>query len=186
MGTAMFGRVPAVELDFLHPGGRPSRLGTWLLVAGLIVGALAVLEQRHLSSQMQAREAQLEEIRSMSRRARPAIETRESDSPEMREQIKKANTVLAQMNVPWGELFTAIESADEGRVGLLQIQPDARSRTVLMGGSARDLPAVLAYMTRLEATGRLKDVVLMSHEIKLKEPGTPVAFQLLARWVEGP
>jgi hypothetical protein len=90
------------------------------------------------------------------------------------------------MNVPWGELFAAIESADEGHVALLQVQPDARSRTVLMAGSARDLPAVLAYMTRLEGTARLQDVVLMSHEIKLKEPGTPVAFQLLARWVEGP
>jgi len=174
-----------VTLDFLHPGGRPSRLGAWLLVAGLIVGALALLGQHHLGTQLQAREAQLEEIRSMSRRARPAIETRETDSPQMREQIKKANAVLAQMNVPWGELFAAIESADEGRVGLLQIQPDARSGTVLMAGSARDLPAVLAYMTRLEGTGRLKDVVLMSHEVKLKEPGTPVAFQLLARWVEG-
>jgi hypothetical protein len=181
----MFARIPRVELDFLHAGGRPSRLGSWLLIAGLAAGALAVLEQRHLGSQLQAREAQLEEIRSMSRRTRPAIEMRESDSPAVREQIKKANAVLAQMNVPWGELFAAIESADEGGVALLQVQPDARSRTVLMGGSARDLPAVLAYMTRLEATARLKDVVLMSHEIKLKEPGTPVTFQLLARWVEG-
>jgi hypothetical protein len=181
----MFARIPPVELDFLHAGGRPSRLGPWLLAAGLAVGALAVLEQRHLASQLQAREAQLEEIRSMSRRARPAIETQESDSPQVREQIKKANAVLAEMNVPWGELFEAIESADEGGVALLQVQPDARSRTVLMGGSARDLPTVLSYMTRLERTARLKDVVLMSHELKVKEPGAPVAFQLLARWVEG-
>jgi hypothetical protein len=182
----MLARIPRVGLDFLHAGGPPSRLGPWLLVAGLVAGGLAVLEQRHLSTRVQAREAQLEEIRSMSRRARPAIATQAADTPEVREQIKKANTVLAQMNVPWGELFEAIESADEGGVALLQVQPDARSRTVLMGGSARDLPAVLAYMTRLERTERLKDVVLMSHEIKLKEPGTPVAFQLLARWVEGP
>ena len=182
----MFARIPRVELDFLHAGGRPSRLALWLLIAGVVAGALALLEQRHLASQLQAREAQLEEIRSMSRRARPAIETQASDSPEAREQIKKANAVLAQMNVPWGELFEAIESADEGGVALLQVQPDARSRTVLMAGSARNLPAVLAYMTRLERTERLKDVVLMSHEIKLKEPGTPVVFQLLARWVEGP
>lgn len=182
----MFARIPRVDLDFLHPGGRPSRLGPWLLVAGVMVVALAAVEQRHLSDRMQARGAQLEEIRSMSRRARPAIAMQEADSPEIREQIKKANAVLAQMNVPWGELFEAIESADEGTVALLQVQPDARSRTVLMGGSARDLPAVLAYMTRLERTQRLKNVVLMSHEVKLKEPGTPVAFQLLARWVEGP
>ena len=182
----MFARIRRVELDFLHPAGRPSRLASWLLVAGLVAGALAALEQRHLSTEVKIREAQLEEIRSMSRRARPAIQAQESDSPQVREQIKKANAVLAQMNVPWGELFEAIESADESGVGLLQVQPDARTRTVLMGGSARDLPAVFAYMTRLERTERLNDVVLMSHEIKFKEPGKPVAFQLLARWVERP
>jgi hypothetical protein len=177
-------RVPRVDLDFLQADRRLSRLAPWLLIAGVVAAALAGLEQRYLASQMQAREAQIEEMRSMSRRTRPAIETQESDSPEMRDQIKKANAVLAQMNVPWGELFEAIESADEASVALLQVQPDARSSSVVLGGTARDLGAVLTYMTRLERTQRLKDVVLVSHEIKLKEPGRPAAFQLLARWVE--
>ena len=145
-----------------------------------------MLEQRHLGSQLQAREAQLEEIRSMSRRARPAIETRESDSPEMREQIKKANAVLAQMNVPWGELFAAIESAERAASRCCRSSPMRAAARVLMAGDARDLPAVLAYMARLERTGRLQRVVLVSHEIKLKEPGQPVAFQLLRQMGGGP
>jgi hypothetical protein len=178
-------RIPSVDLDFLRTGRQMSRLAPWLLVAGIVAGALALLEQRHLAAELRAREAQIEEIRSMSRRTRPALETQESDSPEMREQIKKANVVLGQINVPWSELFEAIESADEGNVALLQVQPDPRSRTVLMGGAARNLSAVLAYMTRLEHTERLRDVVLVSHEIKLKEPGAPVEFQLLAKWAEG-
>jgi Tfp pilus assembly protein PilN len=179
-------RISSVELDFLRPAGRSSRLAPWLLIAGVIAGALAVLEQRHLASELRAREADIEEMRSMSRRARPAIEMRETDAPELREQIKKANVVLAQMNVPWGELFEAIESADAGGAALLQVEPDARSRSVMLGGAARNIAAVLDYMTRLERTGRLKDVVLVSHEVKTKEPGQPVEFQLAARWVEAP
>lgn len=176
--------VPAVDLDFVHPAGRPSRVAPWLLVAGVIACGLGVLEERHLAGEIRVREAGLEQLRSMSRRARPAIELQEADAPEVREQIKKANAVLAQMNVPWGHLFEAIESADEGNVALLQVQPDARGRTVVIGGAARTLGAVLVYMRRLDQTGRLKDVVLQSHEIKTREPSQPVRFQLSAKWVE--
>lgn len=176
--------IRPVDLDFLRTGRQMSRLAPWLLLAGIVAGGVALLEQRHLSAELKAREQQIEEIRSMSRRTRPALETQESDSPEVRDQIKKANVVLGQINVPWSELFEAIESADEGNVALLQVQPDARSRTVLLGGAARNLSAVLSYMRRLERTDRLEDVVLVSHEIKLKEPGTPVEFQLLAKWAE--
>jgi len=179
-------RISSIELDFLHPTGRASRLAPWLLIAGVIMGGLAVLEQRNVASQVRAREADIEEMQSMSRRARPAIEARATDTPELREQIKKANVVLAQMNVPWSELFEAIESADARSVALLQVQPDARSRSVTLAGAARSMSAVLDYMTRLERTGRLEHVVLASHEIKTKEPGRPVEFQLVARWVEAP
>ena len=122
----------------------------------------------------------------MSRRARPAIETRESDSPEVREQIKKANAVLAQMNVPWGELFAAIESAEDGNVGAAAVQPDARSRTVLMGGEARDLPAVLAYMTRLERTRAAARCGAHEPRDQDQGAGTAGGLRSCARWVEAP
>jgi hypothetical protein len=100
----------------------------------------------------------------------------------VREQIKKANAVLQVMNVPWGELFAAIESAENADVALLAVQPDARNSTVLIGGEARNLPAIFAYMQRLERTQRLRGAMLLSHEVKDKEPGQPVAFTLSAMW----
>ena len=174
----------AIELDFLHPAGRGSRLGPWLLVVGALVALAGVSYQRHLEHQIQAREAQLSELRGMASRSAPALSALQSDTPEVRDQIKKANAVLQQINVPWGELFAAIESAENGDVALLAVQPDARSRTLLVGGEARDLPAALAYLGRLERTGRLGDVVLMTHEVKAKAPGQPVAFTLSAAWQE--
>jgi hypothetical protein len=39
-------------------------------------------------------------------------------------------------------------------------------------------------MERLERTKRLRDVVLVTHELRSKEPGQPVAFALNAAWVE--
>jgi hypothetical protein len=175
----------AVQLDFLHPTGRGSRIGPLLLVAGALVALGAVSYQRHLARDVVVREAQLSEMRGMASRSAPALSERESDTPEVRDQIKKANAVLQQMNIPWGELFAAIESAENGNVALLAVQPDARSHSVLIGGEARDLPAALAYMERLERTRRLRDVVLLTHEVKTKDPGQPVAFTLNAVWQEG-
>jgi Tfp pilus assembly protein PilN len=176
-------RVAAVQLDFLQPSA-VSRLSLWLLVAGVLAALVVLLEYRQVSAQAQARAAELDELRSMSRRSRPAIEPGEADSPEIREQIKKANGVLEQLNVPWGELFAAIETAQSEDVALLKVQPDARSRTVQLGGAARSLSAVLDYMTRLERTEDLGDVLLVSHEMKLREPGRPVEFVLSARWMK--
>jgi hypothetical protein len=174
----------AIALDFLHPAGRGSRFAPWLLLAGALAALAAVSYQRHLAREVMVREARVTELRGMATRSLPALAAQETDTPEMRDQIKKANGVLQQMNVPWGELFAAIESAEDGSVALLAVQPDPRGRNVLVGGEGRDLPAVLAYMGRLERTGRLRDVVLMSHEIKTKEPGQPVAFTLIAAWKE--
>jgi NADPH-dependent ferric siderophore reductase len=86
--------------------------------------------------------------------------------------------------VPWSELFAAIEAAEGNNIALLAVQPDPRSRTLLLGGEASNLPAVLGYMERLERTKRLRDVVLVTHELRSKEPGQPVAFALNAAWVE--
>ena len=101
-------RVSPVQLDFLHPTGRGSRVARILLLVGVLVAVATVALQHQVSTEVRGRESQLEELRGMSRRGLPAISGREGDSAETREQIKKANLVLAQMNVPWEGLFSAI------------------------------------------------------------------------------
>ena len=174
----------AIQLDFLQPTGRGSRLGPWLLLTGALAAVGAMSYQNHVGREVAARDARLTELRGMASRSLPAISEQDANAPEVRDQIKKANAVLQVMNVPWGELFAAIESAEDGSVALLAVQPDPRSRSVLIGGEARSLPAVFAYMARLEHTRRLRAVVMVSHELKSKEPGQPIAFTLSAGWEE--
>jgi hypothetical protein len=176
--------VRTLQLDFLQPTGRRSRLGPWLLLVGAIAAVAAMAYQNHLAGEVAARDARLTALRGIASRSLPSLSGQDSDTPEMRDQIKKANAVLQIMNVPWGELFAAVESAEDGSVALLAVQPDSRSRSVLIGGQARSLPAVFAYMGRLERTNRLRDVVMVNHELKSKEPGQPVDFTLSAGWRE--
>jgi hypothetical protein len=142
----------------------------------------ALSYQSHIEREMTAREDRLATLHAIAKRSLPSLSARGDDTPEVREQIKKANAVLQVMNVPWGELFAAIESAENADVALLAVQPDARNSTVLIGGEARNLPAIFAYMQRLERTQRLRGAMLLSHEVKDKEPGQPVAFTLSAMW----
>jgi hypothetical protein len=176
--------VPAIGLDFVRSAARTSRLAPMVLLIGAAAALLVGEGHRLAASEVRVRQERLDELQRMSRRSQPAMEGKETDTPLMRDQIKRANAVLAQLNVPWGELFTAVESAQNENVAVLGVQPDPRDRVITLGGVARDLDSVLGYMSRLERTHRLVDVVLASHEVKVKEPGQPVAFELVARWVE--
>jgi hypothetical protein len=176
-------RNPAMELDFARRGGSVSRFGVLLLVTGVIAAGGTIVAQRSISGEVAARETELEQLRSLSRRSLAAIDAREADSPELRDQIKRANEVLAQLNLPWASVFAAVESAQDPSVALLAVVPDPRARTVQIIGQGRDLAAILNYMRRLQ-DARLQDVVLATHEAKLKEPGQPVEFTLLARWMD--
>ena len=176
--------VRAIQLDFTHPAGRAWRFGPLLLFAGVAALLTGLTYQRDLGRDVVLREARLAELRGQASKSLPMFGEKESDTPETRSEVQKAIAVLQQINEPWGDLFAAVESAEGADVALLAVQPDPRSRNVIIAGMARDLPAVFAYMDRLEHTKRLRDIVLSGHEIKSKEPGQPVAFSLTATWQE--
>jgi len=178
-------RIPAIALDFARPASPSARIAPVLLVIGIAALAAAGLHYRGVAAGLAQREAGLAQQRELARRALPALAADAAATPEAREQIRKANEVLAQINVPWGELFSAIEAAQEKDIALLAIRPDARARSVSIAGQAQDMTDVLAYMARLEAGGRLREVLLTGHEIRLQEPAQPTQFALDARWVEG-
>ncbi|MCW5620289.1 MAG: hypothetical protein KIS79_04190 [Burkholderiales bacterium] len=177
-------RIPAIALDFARPMAVTTRFAPVLLLIGALVAAAAFMHYRAVAGALQARNAQVSGLRELTQRTLPALSDGASASPEMREQIRKANEVLAQINVPWSGLFASIEAAQDEDVALLAVQPDVRTRSVAISGQARDMTSVLAYMTRLEHDARLREVILANHAVKVQEAGQPVEFTLAARWVE--
>ncbi|HZR02227.1 MAG TPA: hypothetical protein VFA81_03530 [Burkholderiales bacterium] len=176
-------RSAKIYVDFARPRGTFTRLGVFLLITGLVAASLTFLQHRAVTAELTAQEAKVEQLRSISHRSLASIGERERDTPEVRDQIKKANDVLAEMNIPWTELFRAVESAQTSDVAILTLQPDPRGRTVQINAQARDLGVVLDYMKRLQVT-KLRDVVLATHEVKVREAGQPVEFAVVARWKE--
>lgn len=100
------------------------------------------------------------------------------------EEVKRANLVLEHMAIPWGVLFSELEATSDEGLALLSVQPDASSRQVRIAGVASSLATVTGFVTRLEAQPHLTGVHLIEHEVRSGGAGRPVAFSILASWVD--
>jgi len=57
---------------------------------------------------------------------------------------------------------------------------------VRIGGEAKNLTTLLAYITRLEQGRVLDHVYLTSHEVRTQDAEQPVRFSLAAHWAVQP
>lgn len=108
------------------------------------------------------------------------------NAQQLRTEINQANTVLAQLALPWEALFRDIESSQRSRVALLSIEPNTDKRTVKITGEAKDLAAMLSYTQFLQEKESLTGVYLQSHHVELQSAEKPVRFTLQAAWVIKP
>lgn len=101
---------------------------------------------------------------------------------QLAQEVTRANEVLRQLTLPWEELFQTVESAGGRKVALLALEPDMERQVVKISGEARDMAALLNYVTQLEAQEAFGAVYLQSHQVQQRDPNRPVRFALLAVW----
>jgi hypothetical protein len=174
---------PRLHLDFVRPHARRPRLAAFLLAVGLAGAAGAGAEYARLAAQAERLEAAIADTARMARRDLPRLRAA-ADPKQLAEEVRGANLVLAELTVPWDELFREIEAAGGEGIALLAIQPDAASGTVRLAGEARRYEDALAYVGRLERGSVLNRVFLASHELRPGAAPRPVAFAILAQWRE--
>ena len=103
---------------------------------------------------------------------------------EIKQEVRRANAVLSEIDLPWGALFDSVEYATSHEVALLSFQPDAAGRTMRMGGEAKSMPALLDFVSALEREPVLKDAYLLKYEVKQDDPQRPIIFSVMASWIE--
>ncbi|MDD0974753.1 PilN domain-containing protein [Pseudomonas fontis] len=168
---------------------QPRRQGplTWLpLAAGAVVLLAAVAVQQHLDSQQSALNTHLQGVEQqlgIRPRSQPALTS--AQSREQAESLAQMRSLSQQLQRPWERLFSMLEGLPQDDVALLTLTPDARKGQVRISAEARDLEAMLAFHKRLEASGELRDVSLLNHEIQVKQAEHPVQFNLSASWEIG-
>lgn len=97
-------------------------------------------------------------------------------------EIKRANTVLHQLTLPWDRLFEAVEASGSKEVALLALEPDPEKGTVKIGGEAKNYPAVMDYIRALKQQPIFGNVQLQNHQIQEQDPEKPVRFTMTVDW----
>ena len=179
--------MKSLALDYRSGIGPAIRLARGALLVGgltLLAASAVILAQRW--QELALLRGQIEEVRQMSRRSAGTLRAKPGDSPAVEAEIRRANVVLEQLNLPWVQLLDAIESTRGEQVALLSVQPDARQRTVRVTAEAKSLGEALDYARRLGAHPRLTGVHFVNHEIVQQDAQKPVRVQLLAEWRREP
>ena len=97
-------------------------------------------------------------------------------------EITAVNTVIAQLNLPWRDVFDAIERATPADIALLSLEPDAARQTLKGTAEARDPAGMIAYIESLQQQHFFSEVELLHHETNEADTHKPVRFQFDIRW----
>jgi hypothetical protein len=173
--------MPALWLDYQQD--RPlSWAGPVLLALALVALILTVSYYLELNDKAASWEAKLELIERGHGMRTPAGGPGGHGPEGLALEVKRANEVLRQLTLPWGELLEAVESAAGKKVSLLALEPDTEKQVVKISGEARDFVSLLNYITQLEEKEVFGPVYLQSHQVQERDPDKPVRFSLLAVW----
>lgn len=166
-----------LRLDFAPENRRSPALGWILLALGAASLAMAAL-QFHSAHAARSREAvELQELQARVATIGAGSRSVPSDSREARE----AAAVIRELRVPWPMLLAVFEGAATQNVALLSVEPTPAQQQVRFTAEAKNVQSMFEYLEALKREP-LTDVVLVSHQINEKAPGTPLRFQAQAKW----
>jgi len=97
-------------------------------------------------------------------------------------QAAAVNAAIAQLNLPWREVFDAIESATPKTIALLALQPDAKRNLVKGMAEAKTSDDMIGYIELLKKQEFFTAVLLTKHEVNEQDPNKPLRFQFEAQW----
>ena len=168
--------VPASPARAWHMAGLRTRLALLAAVALLAAAAVAAgLALRELAAAAQARGALEAAAAARTPRPAPAAELPADEAAAVAAAVDR-------LNLPWRDVFDAIEQATPDSVALLALEPDARRGAVRLVAEAGSTEDMLRYVERLKQQPFLADVFLTKHAVDERDTNLPLRFQVEARW----
>jgi hypothetical protein len=173
----------SIDIQFAN---RPSRIRRMRVAAGTLGALTMALSVGHYT---QTRK-KLEQAEADLREAAVKIEQRKVSQPTRaavtipEDKIRATNAAITKLNLPWPELFAALESSKPNTVALLSLQPEGKNRTLLVEAESKTPEHMLAFVKRLRAEPMFEDAFLTRHELREQDPNKPYRFALELRWRE--
>jgi hypothetical protein len=173
-----------LDLDFIQdPFFSPFSFG-WLglltLVAGLLMANFTWQQYHDKQDKLAEISSKLSQLNQPLQQKKLTTTFVQADiSPEQKFQINATASALA---MPWDALFSALEESDTKDVALLGLEPNSKNKQIILTGEAKNLPAVLNYVSQLETQSMLDKVYLQKYNIDETNVSKPVKFTVLAQW----
>ena len=92
------------------------------------------------------------------------------------------NAAIARLNIPWSDVFDAIEAATPGSIALISLEPDVKKQVVKGSAEALTSDGMIAYIELLKQQPLFVNVILIKHEVSLQDPYKPLRFEFEAQW----
>lgn len=159
-----------------------TRVITWLfgfLGIALCISALIALQTILQTQRIQQESRQRAQSRLAARQAAQPVVPPFAIADARADAI---NGAIAQLNLPWRGVFSAIETATPPTIALIAFEPDAKKQVLRGTAEAHSANDMVAYITRLKRQGFFGNVVLTKHEINEQDPNKPIRFQFEAQW----
>lgn len=135
--------------------------------------ASAILEHHRISSAASVALGQY-----LTKAAKNSSTTENGTGALSRTGISTALATLNQLNVPWSQIFDAIESASSRDIALLSISPDIKKESIIITAEARSVGAMLRYSKALASKAEFKAARLIDHETVSSDNGNSIRFNL--------
>jgi Tfp pilus assembly protein PilN len=159
-----------------------TRPATWLFGGiGIVLCAFISIRAATLVQEKNAREADLQLIN-----AKSAQRTSQKPSAVSLSEshVNAVNGAIGQLNLPWRDVFDAIEAATPAAIAVLALEPDAKKHLLKGMAEAKSSDDMIAYIESLKQQAFFSAIVLTRHEINAQDPNKPIRFQFEANWNE--
>ncbi len=140
---------------------------------------MALVSLDHLDALDALHRVEAEQAR-LSQQARPSGRSSRSE-PEQAE-LKAAQRIAAQLNLPWNALLGALEMSDDPNVALLSLESEGQTRQLHLTGEALTIDEVVTYARRLNQSSQIAAVTLSRHEQRRAEQQSLIRFTLDVDW----
>jgi hypothetical protein len=171
-------------------GASPLAVGAFALALAWLgslvwqTSALDVEQQRAQTRMEQARQA-LERRRTdalVRDQTRQAALVKDAPSPAM---VSAINGAIGQLNLPWPQLFGALEAVKPKSIAILQLEPDVQRNVLKLVAEAKTLDEATEFVGLMQQHALFAQVNLVKHELYDKDPNRPYRFQIEAVWRKG-
>jgi hypothetical protein len=170
-----------LRLDYLQRRRFSGRIGWVILLISLGMGAYLVNAYFDLQAEKKAWQAQWMKTGQGQRTANDPLNSEESRK--LKPELNRANEVVQHLALKWDDLFKGLEFSTKD-VALLNIQPDAQKRLLIITAEAANFNDMLEYTKRLSEQRVFADVHVINHQIQEQDPQKPVRFTVMARWMD--